>query len=408
MKLLENEAIPTRRASLQQAKQMKQLTLWIMALAAGLVVANNYYNQPLLAELANSFQVNQRQASNIAALTQFGYALGMLLLLPLGDKMERRNLISVMLLLATGALLAFASAGSFPQLLLFGFFIGFCSIVPQILPTFAAKIAGPDNTGAAIGLVMGGLLLGILLSRFVGGQIGHWLGWQWVYYLAAVVMLLLLATLRLMLPRVAPTFQGGYWALLASLAALFRRHAVLRITCIGAALQFSAFSIFWTMLVFYLQSLDRGYTAATAGLFSLIGAGGALAAPLAGRWSKRLPAPTLLLGGGVLMLLSFISYAMAHGHLLALIPGIVLMDLGMQVSHVISMNRNYQLDPQAVSRLNTLYMVTRFFGGALGTVAGGIVWPLAGWPGVCATGAVFCLLALLLQQRLRRLPASGD
>ncbi|WP_170975437.1 MFS transporter [Martelella alba] len=384
-------------------KRMKRLTLWIMALTAGLVVANNYYNQPLLGDLAASFGVREQQASNIAALTQLGYALGMLFLLPLGDKVERRNLISIMLLLAAGALLAFAAAGNFPQLLLFGFLIGFCSIVPQILPTFAAKVAGPDGAGEAIGLVMGGLLLGILLSRFVGGELGHWFGWRTVYFLAAAIMLLLLATLRLTLPKVAPTFQGGYGELLASLAALFRRHTVLRVTAIGAALQFAAFSLFWTTLAFYLLSLDRGYTAATAGLFGLVGAGGALAAPVAGRLSRRLSAPGLLLIGGSLMTLSFISYAMAHGQLLALIPGVVLMDLGMQISHVISMHCNYRLDPQAVSRLNTLYMVTRFFGGALGTFAGGIVWPLAGWLGVCVLGVFFCLLALVLQQRLRRL-----
>lgn len=382
---------------------MQRFTLWVMALTAGLVVANNYYNQPLLAALAVSFHVTQQSASAVAALTQLGYALGMFLLLPLGDKIERRCLVTIMLALACVMLLLFARAADFRLLLVFAFFIGFTSIVPQILPPFAAKLAGPEKAGEAVGLVMGGLLLGILLSRFVSGQIGTWLGWQAVYYMAAIIMVILLFALRILLPAAQPTFTGNYLSLLSSLTALVRRHAVLRITSLAAALQFGAFSIFWTTLAFYLSSLHRGYTASDAGLFALVGAAGVMAAPAAGRLSSRIKPTTLLLIGGGLMLLSFLSFALSFGNVLALIPGIIIMDLGMQVSHVISMNRNYQLDLQAVSRLNTLYMVTRFLGGALGTLVGGIVWQQGHWYGVCIAGASFCAIALIIQCRLLRI-----
>jgi len=382
---------------------MQRFTLWVMALTAGLVVANNYYNQPLLAALAVSFHVTEQSASTVAALTQFGYALGMFLLLPLGDKIERRRLVTIMLALACIMLLLFARAADFRLLLVFAFFIGFTSIVPQILPPFAAKLAGPEKAGEAVGLVMGGLLLGILLSRFVSGQIGTWLGWQAVYYMAAVIMVILLFALRVLLPAAKPTFTGNYISLLASLTVLVRRHPVLRIISLAAALQFGAFSIFWTTLAFYLSSLHRGYTSSDAGLFALVGAAGVMAAPAAGRMSSRIKPITLLLIGGVLMMLSFLSFALSFGNVLALIPGIIIMDLGMQVSHVISMNRNYQLDLQAVSRLNTLYMVTRFLGGALGTLVGGIVWQQGHWYGVCIAGTSFCAIALIIQSRLLRI-----
>ncbi|TCL02086.1 putative MFS family arabinose efflux permease [Sodalis ligni] len=379
---------------------MQRLTLWVMALTAGLVVANNYYNQPLLATLAVSFHVTQQSASAIAALTQFGYALGMFLLLPLGDKMERRRLVTIMLTLACLALLLFARATDFRLLLVFAFLIGFTSIVPQILPPFAAKLAGPEKAGEAVGLVMGGLLLGILLSRFVSGQIGAWLGWQVVYYMAATIMIILLFALRALLPAAKPTFKGNYLSLLISLTGLVKRHQILRITSLAAALQFGAFSLFWTTLAFYLDSLQQGYTARDAGLFGLVGAAGVLAAPAAGRLSTRINPTLLLLIGGGMMLLSFLSFALSFGNAFALIPGVIIMDLGMQISHVISMNRNYQLDSKAVSRLNTLYMVTRFLGGALGTLVGGIVWQQGHWYGICIAGAGFCILAIVIQFRL--------
>lgn len=382
---------------------MQRITLWVMAITAGLVVANNYYNQPLLATLSTSFHVSSQSASAIAALTQFGYALGMLFLLPLGDKIERRRLVTIMLALACIMLLLFARATDFRLLLVFAFLIGFTSIVPQILPPFAAKLAGPEKAGEAVGLVMAGLLLGILLSRFVSGQIGTWFGWQAVYYMAAVIMIILLIALRMLLPSAKPTFKGSYFSLLVSLIALVKYHRVLRITSLAAALQFGAFSTFWTTLAFYLTSLHKGYTASDAGLFALVGAAGVMAAPVAGRLSSRIKPTTLLLIGGALMMLSFLSFAWVAGNVFSLIPGIILMDLGMQVSHVISMNHNYQLDLKAVSRLNTLYMVTRFLGGALGTLVGGIVWQEAQWYGVCFAGASFCTIALLIQLRLLRI-----
>lgn len=380
---------------------MKNITIGIMACAAGIVVANNYYNQPLLPLLAADFHITDSHASIIASVTQFGYALGMLLLLPLGDKMERRTLISIMLILASGALLSFAHASNFHLLTAYGFMVGFCSIVPQILPTFAAKVAGPQKASQAIGIVMGGLLLGILLSRFVSGELAHLWGWQSVYYLAAGLMLALLILLRWVLPPVPPAFQGSYPELLLSMASLLRRHSVLRLTSLCGALQFGAFSLFWTTLAFYLQSLDRGFGVSTAGSFSLVGAIGALSAPLVGRVARRGSGVRLMRFGGVLMILAFLSYALPWAQPWGLIPGIILMDLGMQVSHVISMNRNFQLDPLAVSRLNTVYMVTRFLGAACGTVAGGMVWLWAQWWGVCGAGVIFCLLALWLQRGLK-------
>jgi len=164
---------------------MRLSTAWIMAAACGLVVANNYYNQPLLVDFAASFHVDEKTAGSVAALTQFGYALGMLALLPLGDMLERRRLVTVMLLLACAALVATALSPSMPFLMAAGFALGFTSIVPQLLTPFAAQLAAPEERGRIVGIVMGGLLAGILLSRTIAGVVGkHW-GWQTMYWLAS-------------------------------------------------------------------------------------------------------------------------------------------------------------------------------------------------------------------------------
>lgn len=386
---------------------MYRLRLWVMALAAGLVVANNYYNQPLLGELASAFNVPAQAAGAVAALTQFGYALGMLLLLPLGDTFERRRLILIMLGCSSVALIAFAQAPTFEWLVALGFLIGFTSIVPQILPPLAAQLAGPGQAAEAVGLVLGGLLLGILLSRFVAGQLGAWLGWQGLYYAASAVMVGLMVVLRAVLPASPPRFTGTYLQALASLGRLYRDHRLLRITSLAGALQFGAFSLFWTTLALHLGVLYPGHGARYAGWFSLVGAGGALAAPLAGKLAGRIPARRILLASGALMVLAFMIYALGGRHWAWLVPGVVLMDLGMQVSHVSSMSRNYELDASAVSRLNTVYMVIRFVGGAVGTVIGAQAWHLAGWPGVSAAGASLCLMAVAVQARLRQPPPPG-
>ncbi|WP_176084738.1 MFS transporter [Martelella sp. HB161492] len=371
-------------------------TIWLMAVTAGTVVANNYYNQPLLGEMAADLSISDQAASWIASATQIGYALGLLALLPLGDRVDRRRMISLMLCLSACMMVLFSLAGTYALVVPLGFLIGLTSIVPQILPPIASQIVPPENAPSAVGKVMAGLLLGIVLSRFVGGWLGDLIGWRQVYLLAAGIMIVLMIVLRLSLPAFAPTFKGSYLDLMGSLKTLFLRHQLLRSISFAAALQFGAFSLFWTTLAFHLSAMPGHYSARMAGTFALVGAVGVIGALATGRAVSRFSTRQVLVFSGALMLLAFVLFMGATRSLVLMVPAVILLDLGMQMSHVTSMSTILGIDRQSTSRLNTVYMVTRFAGGALGTVAGGFAWHYGGWLAVTVVGALFCLVALLI------------
>jgi predicted MFS family arabinose efflux permease len=376
---------------------LSRTTLWIMAATAGLVVANNYYNQPLLVEFAKTFGVTEAATGSIAVLTQAGYALGLLLFVPLGDKLERRGLIRVMLLLSAVALVGVAVAPSLPWLIVASFLVGFTSVVPQLLTPFAAHLAGPERRGQAVGTVMFGLLCGVLLSRTVSGIVGAHFGWRVMYAAATVIMLVLVVVLNARLPRDQPTFTGSYRSLMASLWTLVRAEPVLRETSAVGALQFAAFSAFWTTLVFHLYALPQQYGSDVAGLFGLVGVLGASAAPYAGRLSDRgSPRFTVLLASAGFVV-AYLIFGVAGWTLLGIALGVIVLDLAMQVGHVSNMTRNIALNPASMSRANTVYMCVRFAGGALGSALGAQAWHMWGWTGVVVTGIALCLLAIGVQ-----------
>ncbi|WP_165814640.1 MFS transporter [Labrenzia sp. 011] len=367
-----------------------------MAFAAGAVVANNYYNQPLLQEMSESLDISAQAASWIASITQIGYALGLLLLLPLGDRLDRRHMITVLMFLSALMLVLFSLSNSYPSVLASGFLIGLTSIVPQMLPPIASQSVPANEAADAVGKVMAGLLLGIVLSRFVGGWLGDLLGWRAVYGLAAGLMLILMVVLRKSLSPVAPTFRGSYYQLILSLKHIYMRHATLRTISLAAALQFGAFSLFWTTLAFHLNAMPEHYSAKVAGTFALIGATGVLGALVSGKFTKRYSERLVLIISGSLMLAAFAMFFLAQDTLVWLIPAVILLDLGMQMSHVTSMSTILFLDRNSTNRLNTTYMVIRFLGGAVGTIVGGYSWHHGGWITVCAAGFSFCLIALLI------------
>jgi len=386
---------------------MRLSTAWIMAAACGLVVANNYYNQPLLVDFAASFHVDEKTAGSVAALTQFGYALGMLALLPLGDMLERRRLVTVMLLLACAALVATALSPSMPFLMAAGFALGFTSIVPQLLTPFAAQLAAPEERGRIVGIVMGGLLAGILLSRTIAGVVGkHW-GWQTMYWLASAIMVVLAVVLACFLPKGKPGYTGSYVDLMRSLPQLIGKQAVLRETSLVAACQFAAFSAFWTTLAFQVHRLPGAYGSDVAGMFGIFGVVGACAAPYAGKFADRKnPRLTVMLSSAAMLAAYGVFYAWGQS-LAGLAVGVILLDLGMQSGHVSNMTRNFSLKSDAMSRVNTVYMVTRFFGGAAGSVAGNFAWEHWQWMGVCGVGLALCLCAVAVQLYYRGRPAAA-
>ena len=369
---------------------------WTLAVGCAISVGNLYLMQPLLAQVAASFQVTERQAGLCATLNQVGYALGMLTLVPLGDVRERRGLALVLLGACALMALANALAPTYPLLLAASLGLGIATCTPQILLPFAAALAPPEARGRTVGFVMSGLLLGILLARTVSGFVGAHAGWRGVYLLSAGLSVGLALLLRFVLPTGR---QDGppltYGRLFRSLGALVRDEPVLRESAAYGALLFAAFSAFWTTLSFRFAAppfgMDPRAAGELSGLFGLVGAVGALAAPLVGRQADAGRPRRTILAAVVLTAVSFA--VMLPPSIPLLVVGVLLMDVGVQAAQVSNQSRVYALRPEARSRLNTVYMTAYFTGGSLGSALGAWAWDRFGWPGVCAVGALCALVA---------------
>lgn len=387
-------ASPSEATDYQHPVLTRGLIL-LMAVACGMAVANIYYNQPLLAQIAGTFHVSVQSVGRVASLTQIGCACGMLLFIPLGDIYERKGVILRVLCAVTVALLAMAVAPTLPTVIAASLLVGLFSVVPHLLVPFAAQLASPQERGRAVGSVMSGLLIGILLARTVSGEIGGHFGWRSVYFLAAGLMVMLALSLWRMLPRSRPSVHLSYAEMLASLWHLARTEPELRQAAAIGGLLFGGFSVFWTTLVFFLERVYRyPHASQVAGMFGLVGVVGAAAAPLVGRVADR-RSPQLTRGVAlVITLLSFAVFRLLGTSLWGLIVGVILLDFGVQAAHVSNQTRIYSLIPEARSRLNTVYMVTYFAGGSLGSSLGAYGWSVGHWSGACLVGTVLVVLAL--------------
>lgn len=365
------------------------LIVLLLAFTAAAVVANLYYNQPLLSAIASTFRVGAAQAAWITTATQLGYAGGLLFILPWGDAIDRRLLIVVTTLSSAAALLCVTLVHSFTLLLLASFCLGAISITPQLAVPYAATLAPASRRGRTVGKVMGGLLVGILLSRTLSGFIGAHTSWQTVYWLAAALMLALGVVLWLILPSQHTRQSLGYLELLFSLSTLYTHHRVLRRHSFLGAAGFGAFSMFWTTIAFYLHGQPQPYGSDVVGMFGLFGLAGALAAQVAGRWAERRSARMVNTFFLVLIVLAFIIMAVPASELLLTLGlGVVLMDAGVQGSHIANQTRIYALPSELHSRLNSVYMVLYFVGGAVGSQVAAFAWTGFGWVGVCAACAL--------------------
>jgi predicted MFS family arabinose efflux permease len=368
-------------------------TLWFLAAAAGLAVANLYYAQPLAATMATSLGVSARALGGALTLSQVGYALGMLLLVPLGDGRERRSLMVATALAASVSLMVTAAAPDFAALAAASLLLGFASSLPQMIVPYAASLVPAEERGAAIGTVMGGLLTGILLSRTLSGTLSSLIGWRATFACAAGLMAVLAVVLRFVLPRQSPAEPLPWVAVVRSLAGLVRGEPLLRIHAAVGAMGFASFSVFWSTLSFHLATM--GYGSRAAGMFGAVGVAGIAAAPVAGRLAGRV-APSLINAVGLTAAaLGFVLFLVSSRSLVVLGLGVVLLDAGVQASHLANQTVIFGLAPERRNRLNAVYMVSYFVGGAIGTGAASIAWSRGGWAGVCATGIVFALAGLL-------------
>ncbi len=369
--------------------------LGLLAATAGGTVANIYYCQPLLGAIAKAFHVGSDVATNVTTATQFGVATGFLLLVPLGDSFERKRLIVGTTTLSALTLSVVALSLSIRWMIISSYVMGLICVTPHFVVPYAAAAVSPERRGRTVGTVMSGLLIGILLSRTLSGSIGAHAGWRAVFWLAAAAMLFLATILAIALPSQAPVRRIPYRELLGSIWTLLFTEPVLRRHALVGAAGMGAFSAFWTTLTFHLASMPAHYGSETAGLFGLVGAAGALAAAGAGRIADRV-GPRPLNGAALLLIaLSFGLMSLSGQSLIALSIGVILMDAGVQASHISNQTRIYALAAEMRNRLNGIYMVIYFLGGATGSALGSRAWERFGWPGVCVTGAIFGSLGLL-------------
>lgn len=372
------------------------MLVFILAVAAGVSVANIYYAQPLLHTLARHFDVSNGAAGAIITVTQLGYALGLVLLVPLGDLLERRRLITRVLLVAVVALAATALSPNLIGFIIASLFVGTTAVVAQVVVPYAAHLARNEDRGRVVGRVMSGLLLGILLGRVVSGLVADTFGWRAVYWMAAGLMLLQAIVLARVLPDEPPQNRQSYGSLLLSILHLMRDEPVLRQRIFYGMSVFAAFSVLWTSLPFLLSPAPYDYSDTVIGLFGLLGVAGALMASFAGHLHDL---GHSRLGTGIALLLvitSFILMGLWPYHVTIIITGIILLDLGVQGTQILNQSRIYELRPEARSRITTAYMTCFFIGGSVGSAVAAITFSHFGWTGIAFAGSMFGIIGFII------------
>lgn len=369
----------------------------LLATGAGLTVAGIYYNQPILPTIASELHASSAQVGYVPMLTQLGYAAGIVLFAPIGDRFERRRVIVAKSIALVLALLGAAAAPSIVTLCAASLLIGLFATTAQDFVPAAAAMAPPATRGKIVGSVMTGLLLGILLSRFVSGAAAEQVGWRFVFGGAAVTVAALAVVSRARLPAFPPTASESYGALLLSMVKLARELPALRRAALSQALLCIAFSGFWSTLSLELSSAHYGMGSTAAGAFGLAGAAGALAAPLAGAFAdKRSPAMVIRIGA-LLVVASFVMMALWQASLPVLIAGTIAFDLGVQSCLISHQTIIYGLAPEARSRVNAILVSTMFVGMAGGAAIASQAFARYGWTGVTVNGVIAATLALIVR-----------
>jgi predicted MFS family arabinose efflux permease len=390
-----------------QAQTLSRALVALIAVATGAVVANLYYAQPVLHQVARSFHSGPGPTSSVITATQIGYAAGLLLVVPLGDLHPRRALVTRLFCVSAVALVACALA---PSLWFFGLAsvaVGGASVAGQVMIPFAADLAPEQRRGRVVARIMTGLLMGILLARTVSGLVAQAAGWRAIYWLSAGLMVCFALILWRALPTERPRPQRSYPSLVSSSLRLLVTEPVLRRRAWHGACAFAAFSALWTTIAFLLSGSPYRYSNAVIGLFGLVGAGGIVAANMAGRLADSARATATTVGAGVLLAGSFVLLWAGRTSLAALIVGIVVLDMGTQGMQITNQAVIYALRPDARSRINSAYMVCYFLGGAAGSVSAGALYGTHGWAGVCLLGAGFGALTLAMSVYDRVRPAVG-
>lgn len=402
---------------------MDRRLVLLLAVTCGVAVTNLYVAQPLLDTIATAFGVGEGTAGLLVTASQVGYVLGLALLVPLGDLVERRGLIVALLVLAAAGQVASAVAPGIAVLGAALLLVGITSAVAQIVVPLASSLAGGEERGRVVGTVMSGLLIGILLARTLAGLIAELGGWRLVFGVETVAMLVLAAVLWRSLPEapapsavpggVGASASGGarYRALLRSVLTLVREEPELRRRMGLGAIGMAVFSVLWTAVAFLLAREPFDYGDGAIGLFGLAGLAGALMAPLAGRLSDAGHGRAATTGALVSLVLSWVLLDLGGTSVVLLVLGIVVLDFAVQGLQITNQSTIYALRPDARSRITTAYMVAYFLGGVAGSTGASIVWSAGGWDAVCLLGGGVSAVGLVswgaFAASARRAPVAG-
>ncbi|WP_243523423.1 MFS transporter [Bacillus pseudomycoides] len=371
----------------------------LLAAACGIIVANLYYAQPLVGVISSAIGLSTSSAGLIVTLTQIGYVVGLLFLVPLGDIVENRKLVVTSLLLSAVALTATVFVKHGILFLVASFFIGLGSVAAQVLVPFASYLASEATRGRVVGNVMSGLLLGIMLSRPISSLVADIWGWNAIFALSAAVIVVLAIVLSKVLPTRKPTANTNYTALLGSMWQLLRTTPILRRRAIYHACVFGTFSLFWTTVPLLLSSPTFHFSQKAIALYALVGIAGTIAAPVGGRladrgWTRLATGIALAAVIASLLLPLMIRSSSPFG-VAVLVVAAILLDMGVSANLVLSQRLIFSLGPEIRSRLNGLFMAIFFLGGAIGSFIGGWTYALGGWSVALWTGVAFPVIALL-------------
>lgn len=394
-------ALPSPPMQATATPVLPQSTLLLMATACGLCAGANYFNQPLLHSIAIDLGISEAGASLTVTMAQVSYALGLLLLVPLGDMLERRRLVLGLMLLAALGMLASGMAHSFTLLAAGTLMTGLFSVAAQVLVPMAASFAAPGASGRAVGLVMSGLLIGILASRSVAGVLSELGGWNAVYWVGALATAGVALLLRRALPLAQPAQRIGYGAVMRSLLTLAREQPRLRSRALIGGMGFATVSVLFSTMALLLAGPGYGFGDAQIGLIGLVGVAGALMANMAGRLADRGLEQRTTLAGGLLMLAGWGALWLGGTSLWWFLAGLLIVDAALQALHISNQNVIYALAPSARSRINAVYMTGYFIGASLGSAVGSTVWLHWGWTGASVAGLALslCTLAVVAWDR---------
>ena len=370
--------------------------LFVMAVTSGLTVANLYYNQPLLETMRHSLGTTELQANLITFVTQLGYALGLIFVVPLADKVSRKKIVSINMCIAVLCCIAIDLAKSIWIVWGSSIILGCNSVVPQMFVPVASHFSKPENKSRNMGFVLAGLLSGVLGARVLSGYIGEWAGWRTMFGIAAVIMAICLVVILRTLPTMPSSFTGSYGKLMHSVVRIYRDFPTIRIYALRGGLSFASMMAIWSCMAFHLAGEPFHAGSDAVGLLGLCGLAGAMAASGMGKYIPRFGIECFCYTGTALQLIAWALALFLSETYIGLILAIMLVDVGAQCQQLSNQSGCLAMVPEATNRCNTVFMSHLFAGGSLGTLSAGMVWNYGGWVGVCLVGVAFALLSLVV------------